>query len=206
MKRKTLLPLTLLCLLALSCSSDKSDAAPAPGGTAPAFTAANSKGSQTSLSDFKGKYVVLEWFNDGCPYVKKHYNSSNMQGLQKEFTGKGVVWLTILSSAPGKQGHRTAEEINAMMAEKQGAPTAILLDPEGKVGQLYGAKTTPHMFVIDPQGKVIYQGAIDSTSSSNPEDIPNSVNYVKKALNEAMAGRPVETAATAPYGCSVKYQ
>jgi len=176
-----------------------------PTGPAPDFTAKDSQGGEKTLSQLKGKYVVLEWFNDGCPYVKKHYNSQNMQKLQKKYVDKGVVWLTILSSAPGKQGHREAGEINALMKEKKASPTAVLLDPQGKVGSLYAAKTTPHMFVINPGGDIIYQGAIDSTASFDPGDIPQSTNYVDQALSEAMAGKPVSTAATTPYGCSVKY-
>lgn len=198
--------LSLTSFIFFGCNSDPSSATTPPGGAAPEFSVTNSQGGQTTLGQYKGKYVVLEWFNDGCPYVNKHYSSSNMQNLQKKYTGKGVVWLTILSSAPGKQGHRTAQEITALMKEKQGSPTAILLDPEGKVGQLYAAKTTPHMFVINPEGKVIYQGAIDSNASSNPEDIPTSTNYVKNVLDDALAGKPVQVTATTPYGCSVKYQ
>lgn len=174
--------------------------------TGPDFSLPSSRGELVKLSDQKGKFVVLEWFNDGCPYIKKHYNSGNMQALQKKYTGKGVVWLTILSSAPGKQGHRTPEEINQIMKEKGGAQSHVLLDPMGKVGRLYGAKTTPHMFVLNPQGKIIYQGAIDSTASTDPADIAGSTNYVAEALDLALAGKPVANSATTPYGCSVKYQ
>ena len=172
---------------------------------APNFTLPDSKGKQVKLSELKGKFVVLEWFNDGCPYVQKHYKSNNMQKLQKKYTQKGVVWLSILSSAPGKQGHKTGQEINALMTEVKGAQSANLLDPEGKVGRLYEAKTTPHIFVIGPQGKILYQGAIDSNSSFDPADIPGSTNYLAVALDEAMAGKPVSNPATVPYGCSVKY-
>ncbi len=175
------------------------------GKEAPEFTLTDSLGKSHSLSDFKGKVVVLEWLNHGCPFVVKHYSSGNMQGLQKDYTGKGVVWLSIVSSAPGKQGHMTPEQTNAAKAEKGSAATAILLDEDGKVGKLYDAKTTPQMFVIDAEGKLAYAGAIDSIKSTDAADIPNSTNYVKEALDAVLRGEPVKTAVTTPYGCSVKY-
>jgi peroxiredoxin len=179
---------------------------PKVGNAAPDFSVADSKGKTHSLSDYKGKYVVLEWFNPGCPFVKKHYESGNMQKLQKEFGGKNVAWLTVDSSAPGEQGHLTSEQANKTMADWKINSTALLLDPDGKVGQTYGAKNTPQMFVINPEGKLIYQGAIDSKPSADQSDIPSSTNYVKAALDESLAGKPVTTASTKPYGCSVKYK
>ena len=197
--------LTALCTLAASTVLFAAES-PAVGSNAPDFSVTDSKGKTQSLSQYKGKYVVLEWFNPECPFVKKHYGSGNMQKLQEEFTGKGVVWLSIDSSAPGQQGHLTDEQANAKMTELKTKQTALLLDPDGKVGQTYGAKNTPHMFVINPEGKIVYEGAIDSKPSSNASDIPSSTNYVKVALEESMAGKTVSTANTKPYGCSVKYK
>ncbi len=176
------------------------------GDPAPGFTSVDSNGKQQSLSNYKGKFVVLEWHNQGCPYTKKHYESGNMQRLQKEWTAKGVVWLTVISSAPGTQGFVTPTQENDYLKAMNASPTAVLMDPGGSLGHLYGAKTTPHMFIIDPNGTLIYNGAIDDHSSSDQSDIPNSKNYVSAALTQAMAGKPVTEAATRPYGCSVKYK
>jgi peroxiredoxin len=197
--------LTALCTLAASTALFAADS-PAVGAGAPDFSLTDSKGKTQSISQYKGKYVVLEWFNPDCPFVKKHYGGGNMQKLQEEFTGKGVVWLTVDSSAPGKEGHLTAEQANAKMTEWKTKQTALVLDPDGKAGQAYGAKNTPHMFVINPEGKVVYQGAIDSKPSPNASDIPSSTNYVKVALEESLGGKPVSNANTKPYGCSVKYK
>lgn len=175
------------------------------GETAPDFTLTDTNGKTHALSDFKGKFVVLEWLNHDCPFVQKHYDSGNMQGLQKEFTAKDVVWLSINSSAEGKEGNYPADKANELTKEKNAAPSAVLLDSDGKVGKLYGAKTTPHMFVISPQGLLIYQGAIDDKPSADPADIASSKNYVKTALDEAMAGQAVSESTTKSYGCSVKY-
>jgi peroxiredoxin len=175
------------------------------GEPAPAFRGTDTRGQVHALSDFKGKFVVLEWHNQGCPYVKKHYSSGNMQRLQKEWTGKGVVWLTVISSAPGAQGHVTAEQADAYVRERQAAPTAVILDASGEIGRAYDAKTTPHMIVIDPAGRLIYDGAIDDKPTTDVADVASAQNYVSAALAAAMAGRPVVTAATKPYGCSVKY-
>ena len=172
---------------------------------APAFTLKDSQGESHSLSDFKGKYVVLEWINFDCPFVKKHYNSGNMQNLQKKYTGEDVVWLAVCSSAPGKQGHFDSEEITDRITEYGGAMTAYLIDEEGKVGKSYGAKTTPHMYVINPDGLLIYAGGIDNIPSADEADIPEATNYVAEALNAAMNGKDVETKTSKPYGCSVKY-
>jgi peroxiredoxin len=175
------------------------------GNAAPDFTGTDSNGKTHKLSDYRGKYVVLEWTNNGCPYTQKHYESGNMQALQKEWTDKGVVWLTVLSSAPGEQGYMTALQENAYVGKERAAPTAAILDPTGTIGHAYEAKTTPHMFVIDPSGKLIYAGAIDDHATTDPGDIKSSKNYVSDALNESMAGKTVATSYTRPYGCSVKY-
>src|SRR5689334_18979348 len=175
------------------------------GDAAPAFTATDSHGQKHNLADYKGKVVVLEWHNQGCPYTQKHYASGNMQKLQKEWTAKGVVWLTVISSAPGKQGFVTPAQENDYLKSQNAAPTAVLMDPAGTLGHLYDAKTTPHMFIIDPQGTLIYQGAIDDRPSTDQADIAGAKNYVNAALTEAMSGKPVTEAATRPYGCSVKY-
>jgi peroxiredoxin len=179
---------------------------PSIGSNAPDFSLTDANGKTHSLSQYKGKYVVLEWFNPECPFVKKHYGSNNMQNLQKEFTDKGVVWLTINSNAPGTQGSLTAEEAQKILASWKTHETALLLDPEGNAGRAYGAKNTPNMVVINPDGKVIYHGAIDNKATPNPSDIPNSTNYVKAALDESLAGKSVATPETKPYGCSVKYK
>lgn len=176
------------------------------GDPAPDFTGTDSQGQSHKLSEYRGKYVVLEWTNNGCPFTKKHYTSGNMQALQKEWTGKGVVWLTILSSAPGAQGYMTASDENAYMASEHAAPTAAILDPTGAIGHQFEAKTTPDMIVIDPQGKVIYSGAIDNRATTDPSDVQGATNYVSAALTESMAGQPVAVSYTRPYGCSVKYQ
>jgi len=175
------------------------------GAPAPDFTATDSNGKSESLDQFHGKYVVLEWHNQGCPYTKKHYVSGNMQSLQKEWTAKGVVWLTVISSAPGEQGYVTASEENSYLSKMHATPTAALLDSNSKVARLYSAKTTPQMVVIDPAGKLIYDGAIDDRPTSDPEDIKGAKNYLNEALSAAMAGKPVPTPYTRPYGCSVKY-
>jgi len=176
------------------------------GDPAPGFTGVDSNGKQQSLSAYKGKFVVLEWHNQGCPYTKKHYESGNMQRLQKEWTAKGVVWLTVISSAPGTQGFVTPTQENEYLQKMNATPTAVIMDPGGSLGHLYAAKTTPHMFIIDPSGTLIYNGAIDDHSTSDQSDIANSKNYVSTALQEAMSGKPVAEAATRPYGCSVKYK
>jgi peroxiredoxin len=180
-------------------------AAVEPGEVAPDFTLTDSKGTSHKLSDFRGKLVVLEWLNHECPFVKKHYSGGNMQKLQQEYTAKGVVWLSIISSAPGKQGHRTGPQAEADTKDKNAAPTAVLLDPSGEVGKKYDAKTTPEMFVLDKEGKILYAGAIDSIKSTDSADIAKAENHVRQALDAALAGQPVPTPKTKPYGCSVKY-
>jgi peroxiredoxin len=197
--------LTTLLTLAASTALFAADS-PAVGTTAPDFSLTDSKGKTQTVSQYKGKYVVLEWFNPDCPFVKKHYGSGNMQKLQEEFTAKGVVWLSIDSSAPGLEGNLTAEQAEKKIAEWKTKQTALVLDPDGKAGRSYGAKNTPHMFVINPEGKIIYEGAIDSKATPSPSDIAGSTNYVKVALEESMAGKTVSNANTKPYGCSVKYK
>jgi len=196
---------TFLVAAALAVVAAPVLAEPEVGKPAPAFSAVGSDGKTYDLASYAGKFVVLEWLNHGCPFVKKHYGGGNMQSLQKEYTAKGVVWLSIISSAPGKQGHSTAEQAAAAIKEHGAAPTAVLLDQSGAVGKLYDAKTTPHMFIIDPKGTLIYAGAIDDQPSFDPESLANAKNYVRAALDEALAGQPVTTATTKAYGCSVKY-
>ena len=179
---------------------------PPVGSAAPDFSVPDASGKTQSLSEYKGKYVVLEWFNPDCPFVKKHYGSGNMQKLQQEYTGKGVVWLTVDSNAPGSEGNITAEQAKKIMDSWKTKQTALLLDPESNVAKLYGAKNTPNMVVINPEGKIVYEGAIDSKASPNPADIPSSTNYVKAALDEALAGKPVSNAQTKPYGCHITYK
>jgi peroxiredoxin len=176
------------------------------GNMSPDFTLMDSHDKTHSLSDFKGKYVVLEWTNFGCPFVKKHYDGGNMQSLQKYYTGNDVVWLSICSSADGKQGHMSNSEINEKIKDYKGAATAYLIDEDGTVGKLYKAKTTPHMYIIDPDGKLIYAGAIDDIKSTDKDDCDKAKNYVKNALEEALNGKEVSDKSTPPYGCSVKYK
>ena len=190
-----------LVLLALSTAASAAKV----GEAAPNFNSTDSNGKAHSLADYHGKFVVLEWHNQGCPYTQKHYNSGNMERLQKEWTRKGVVWLTVISSAPGTQGYVTAEEENDYLRRMHAAPTAALLDPTGDVGHLYGAKTTPQMFIINPDGVLIYDGAIDDKPTPDQADIATARNYVSRALSEAMSGKPVSTPTSRPYGCSVKY-
>jgi peroxiredoxin len=177
----------------------------APGTTAPDFKGTDSNGVQHSLSEYRGKYVVLEWANKGCPYDQKHYLSGNMENLQKEWTAKGVVWLSVISSAPGQQGYVTPAEENDYLKTMHAAPTAVLLDPTGAIGHLYEAKTSPHMFVIDPAGKLIYEGAIDNKPTTDQADVKGADNYLNDALDASMSGKPVAVTTTRPYGCSVKY-
>lgn len=175
------------------------------GEKAPDFTATDTNGQTHKLSDYAGKFVVLEWTNRGCPYTQKHYASSNMQKLQREWTARGVIWLTVVSSAAGKQGYVTGAEENAYVKQVDATPTAVLLDPTGALGHLYDAKTTPDMYIINPQGVLIYSGAIDDKATTDASDINSAKNYVALALQEATTGKPVSNPTTRPYGCSVKY-
>src|SRR5260370_12207410 len=179
---------------------------PPVGSAAPDFSLTDPKGETHSLSQYKGKYVVLEWFNPEWPFVKKHYGSNNMQKLQQEYTSKGVVWLTIDSNAPGAEGNMTPEQAQKIMSSWKTHQTALLLDPESNVARSYGAKNTPDMIVINPEGKIVYEGAIDNKPTPKPNAIPSSPNYVKAALDESLAGKPVSNPTTKPYGCSVKYK
>jgi len=195
--------LTFIAMFFLITSS--SFAQVAVNQAAPNFTLIDTNGQKHSLSDYKGKFVVLEWFEPDCPFIKKHYNSGNIPHLQKQYTAKGVVWLSIDSSAVGQQGNYSPQALNKWMADKGGAPTAIFIDADGKVGHLYDAQTTPSLFIINPQGNLIYQGAIDDTPTPDIEDLKTAKNYVSAALDAAMNGKPVAVTTTKSYGCSVKY-
>jgi len=173
--------------------------------SAPEFKLTDSNGSEHSLSDFKGKIVVLEWINYDCPFVKKHYDSKNMQSLQEKYTKEGIIWLAICSSNKGKQGNFSVEEINKRTNERGAKFTAYLIDEDGKVGKMYGAKTTPHMYIIDKSGMLVYAGGIDDKASTDVDDIQDAKNYVASALDELLAGKEVSVQSSTPYGCSVKY-
>jgi peroxiredoxin len=210
MTRKRLLPsicanALMAAALSIVCMTAPSARAAQIGSQAPDFHGTDSSGKTQSLDQYRGKFVVLEWHNHDCPYTVKHYQSGNMQSLQKQWTAKGVVWLTIISSAPGQQGYVDAPQENAYLKKMDAKPTAAILDPKGSIGHLYDAKTTPNMFVIDPSGKLIYAGAIDDHPTTEVSDIQSSKNYVSAALTQAMTGGAVQTPATRPYGCSVKY-
>lgn len=197
---KQLFAISILTFAALGAQASAVVGQPAPN-----FTATDTSGKTVSLADFKGRHVVLEWVNPGCPYVVKHYGSQNMQGTQKEATAKGVVWLAVNSTAPDHYDYRAPAAMGQWMAGQKAAASATLMDPDGKVGRAYGARTTPHMYIVDPQGKLVYAGAIDNKPTANPADVATATNHVKVALNEALAGKPVSQATTRPYGCSVKY-
>ncbi len=195
-----------VALAALAASTQYAHAgAAAVGQAAPDFTATDALGKSHKLSDFKGKHVVLEWTNPGCPFVVKHYGG-NMQALQAEFTTKGVVWLSINSTAANASDYLAPAKLNAWKTEKKAASTAMLMDESGRIGQLYGAKTTPHMYIINPQGVLVYAGAIDSVPSARVDDIKTATNYVRQGLNEALGGKAISTSSTRAYGCSVKYK
>jgi peroxiredoxin len=203
--KKTLAGAALALAALAAAGAPTASAEAVVGQPAPAFTLADSHGKSHSLASFAGKVVVLEWWNPECPFVQKHYGSGNMPKLQKEWTAKGVVWLTVNYSAPGKQGHVDGAKANALMKEKGGAQTAVLLDHDGKVGKAYGAKTTPHMYVIDAKGTLVYAGGIDDKPSTDQADIATARNHVAAALGEVTAGKAVTTATAQPYGCGVKY-
>lgn len=197
--------LSLLAIIGLTACLPSAKATPVVGEPAPEFTAIDTNGVERSLKDFRGKNVVLEWSNHQCPFVLKHYSVGNMQKLQKQATENGAVWLTIVSSAKGKQGHVTADEANEIIKEVGAHSTARILDETGEIGRLYDAKTTPHMFIIDKNGVLAYAGAIDSNASTQPSTIDGATNYISAALAELNAGKPVTTASTKPYGCGIKY-
>ncbi len=201
---KSVLVAATLAVGSLSGAAAAADA-PRVGAPAPDFGVTDVNGKVRHLSEFAGKPVVLEWHNQGCPYVKKHYGSGNMQKLQKQLTGQGTAWLTVISSAPGRQGYVTPAEEVAYLKEQDASPTAVLLDSDGKVGKLYGAKTTPHMFLVDAKGVLVYAGAIDDKPTADAEDVVGAKNFVLAAYDEVKAGKPVTVATTASYGCSVKY-
>ena len=180
-------------------------ASPMIGQPAPSFTAVDSNGKSHTLAEFKGKTVVLEWTNNGCPYVRKHYGSGNMQKLQQDITSAGGIWLSIITSAPGKEGYVTGAQANELTTSRGAHPTAVLLDPTGVVGRAYEAQTTPHMFVIDAKGTLRYMGAIDDKPTTDPASVPIAHNYVRDAFKAVTAGGTVAQTATDPYGCSVKY-
>lgn len=175
------------------------------GQAAPGFGLTDTGGRRVSLADYRGKYVVLEWNNPSCPFVQKHYRSGNMQALQKRFTSEGVIWLTINSTAAAHNEFMAPAAMAAWVRQQEASPTAVLLDPEGAVGRAYGAKTTPHMYIIDPGGRLVYAGAIDDKRSTNPADVKTSNNYIVQAFAEIRAGRPVSSPATTAYGCTIKY-
>jgi len=191
---------TLLFTLATTAGAALRIGEPAPG-----FTGIDTRGNSHALSDYRGKPVILEWTNHDCPYVRKHYNSGNMQQQQRAATDQGAVWLSIISSAPGKQGHVTPAQADTLTVERNAAPSAVILDENGEIGRLYGAKTTPHMYIIDADGKLAYMGGIDSIASSNPADIEKAIQYVPAALARVMNGEPAVSSVTRPYGCSIKY-
>lgn len=193
-----------LAMLAASAVIASAHAAVEPGQQAPDFSLRDLAGNRVGLAQFLGKTVVLEWNNPNCPYVQKHYGADNMQGLQQADKGK-TVWLAINSTSPASGDFMNAAALTKWVAEQRSAPSHYLLDPEGTVGRLYGAKTTPHMYIINPLGRVMYAGAIDDKRSTNPADIPGATNYVRAALGALAKGEPVKQASTQPYGCSVKY-
>lgn len=206
MQRRTFTKLLVAGAIAAgSIAATAAVASPRIGEPAPAFTAKDTEGKTVSLSDFKGKTVVLEWTNDECPYVRKHYGGNAMQALQKKWTAEGVVWLTLISSAPGEQGHVTPEKANMLTAERKAAPTDVLFDPTGRIGRAYAAQTTPHMFIIKGDGTLAYMGGIDDKPTTRLEDLKTAKNYVDAALTDIKAGRPVATATSRAYGCSIKY-
>ena len=180
-------------------------ASPDLGKPAPAFSATDSNGKSWSLTDLKGKVVVLETTNHDCPYVGKHYRSGNMQTQQREATAKGVIWLTVAASAPGEEGFVNASQANELTKSRNAAPTAVLLDPQSKIARAYGATVTPHMYIIDASGMLVYKGGIDSIPSADAADIPKAKQYVRVALDQVLAGKQVAEASTRPYGCSLKY-
>jgi len=200
MRTSALLVSPLLALLAMPAAFAQS-----PGAAAPAFTLADIAGKSVQLADYRGRYVVLEWTNPECPFVRKHYTSGNMQGLQKEWGAREVVWLSINSTRAGHPEFKTPAQMAQWIEGQGAAPKAVLIDGESATGRAYAARTTPHMFVVDPSGKVLYNGAIDDRRSSNPADANVAHNYVRAALTEATAGKLVTVASTSPYGCSIKY-
>lgn len=200
-----LLMTTLTLAAALAGAGTALAQGAAVGQPAPAFTARDTSGKTVNLADFKGKHVVLEWVNPGCPYVQKHYDAKNMQATQQAATAKGVVWLAVNTTAAEHGDYLPPAQMAAWMKSQGASATATLMDEDGKLGRAYGARTTPHMYVIDGAGKLVYAGAIDNKPSSRASDIPGATNHVNVALAESLAGKPVSTASTRAYGCTVKY-
>jgi hypothetical protein len=201
MKRRALLALPAALSLALAAH-----AVPAVGEAAPDFVLKDAAGKTVRLSDFRGKFVVLEWTNPGCPFVRKHYDSGNMAATQQDAAGRGAVWLSINSTERASYEYMEPAKLVAWQQQRKVQPTATLMDEEGQAGRAYGARTTPHMYIVDPQGRLVYAGGIDSIPSSSSSDIPKAVNYVRQGLAEATAGKPLSAPVTRPYGCSVKYR
>lgn len=200
-----LLALGLILSVAIAPPAAAQTNQAAVGEDAPSFALEDTEGTTHSLSDYEGQFVVLEWLNFGCPFVGKHYGSGNMQKLQEKYTNEGVTWLSIVSSAPGTQGYYPPEEMKEQKEKHNGNMTAILLDPTGEVGKKYGAKVTPHMYIINPDGELIYKGGIDDKPTTDEADIEGATNYVVNALDEAMNGEEVSVKTSQPYGCTVKY-
>ncbi|TQV84689.1 redoxin domain-containing protein [Exilibacterium tricleocarpae] len=194
-----------IVVVAAVIGSGLSSAKPVIGQPAPSFSVADTRGNQVSLDDYAGKVVILEWTNHLCPFVEKHYASGNMQALQEKYTGEGVVWLSVISSAPGKQGHVSAQEADRLTTSRAAKPSRVLMDAAGTVGRLYAAKTTPHMYIIDSKGTLRYMGAIDSINSANVADIERATNYVEQGMTELLAGAVISKPVTRAYGCTVKY-
>ncbi|CAN7590524.1 thioredoxin family protein [Acidovorax sp. LjRoot129] len=201
-----LLRRTLIATAATLFAVGSAHAAATVGQTAPDFTLKDATGKTVRLSDFKGKHVVLEWTNPGCPFVRKHYDSGNMPATQKDAASKNVVWLAVNSTEKASSDYLEPAKLTAWLTERKAAPTAVLMDEEGTVGKSYGARTTPHLYIVNPQGQLIYAGGIDSIPSARPADIEKATNYVKVGLSEALAGKPISAATTQPYGCSIKYK
>lgn len=193
-------------LAALAAAIAPAQAAPAVGQPAPDFALRDAAGKTVRLSDFRGRHVVLEWTSPGCPYVRKHYDSGNLPATQRDAVARGVVWLSIDSTAKGSYEYLEPARLAAWQKERQAAPSHVLSDEEGTTGRAYGARTTPHLYIVDPQGRLAYAGGIDSIPSSNPDDIRKATNYVAQGLGEALAGKPISAATTRPYGCSIKYK
>ena len=207
-ERRPMSAIRLYCamtIINLSAGMQFASAQALIGAAAPAFTLTDSNGRNLSLVDFKGKTVVLEWTSHECPYVGKHYRGNNMQALQKKWTGQGVVWLSVISSAPGQPGYVSPQEANKLTADRGAAPTAVLFDPTGKVGHAYGARTTPHMYVINGEGALVYKGGIDDQPTARLQDLKSAKNFVDQALSEISQGKPVSVTASRAYGCSIKY-
>lgn len=203
--RRAVVAAALFTAAAFSTGGAFAQSGPKVGAAAPNFTATDSNGKAVSLADYKGKTVVLEWTNDGCPFVKKHYGAQAMQSLQKKWTGKGVVWLSVISSPPGEQGYADGPGANKLTVDRGAAPSAVLLDPKGDLGRTFGAQVTPHMYVVTGDGKLAYMGGIDDKPSAKAEDLNGAKNFVDAALTEVSEGKPVSVTTARPYGCTVKY-